>query len=142
VTATITLAPGQTSSSAPPLAPPASDPCPTWFGGDVAILVCDPSVLRQALAQGTIGSAPDAQIELAGRSTGGGRGVAQAVGAPLHPGESASIQLPFSGTPTIFVRWIDATGAEQVAEQTVTSPASRSLQVDLSTGGPPSFRLG
>ena len=138
---TITLPPGVTSSSPPPVAPTAAGTadCGNWFAPDVAVLVCDPAVLASAIRTGSFGSVPLATIALPGRVTGGGAGIAQAVGPPMAVGDTATILLPTTGSPTVFVHWLETSGAEQVAEHAYPDPAGRAVSVRVPTGRGPVF---
>jgi len=138
---TITVPPGATSSSPPLVTQTASGvaDCGDWFAPDVTVLVCDPAVLESAIRTGSFGSVPLATITLAGRITGGGAGIAQAVGPVMAVGDTATIRLPTTGSPTVFVHWLDASGAEQVAEHTYPDPAGRTVGVRIPIGRAPVF---
>ena len=104
------------------------------------MLVCDQAELSAAMRAGSFGSSPDAVIMLAGRVSGGGQGVAQAVGAAMSSGQTATIRLPASGDPVVFVHWIDSTGVLQTAERAYPNPSGRTATVLVPAIGVPVFR--
>ena len=116
--------------------------CLDWFAADVAMLVCDPNGLDQAITQGTFGSTPISQITLADRAIGGGQGIAQALGNPLRPGEQATVRLPAGGQPIIYLRWRDPTGQVRIITKPIVAPASRLVQiVEPANGTAPALTL-
>ncbi len=97
-----------------PLSPSAANEaasnCGNWFGGMVMVTACSPSRLRQAVHSATVGRRGALRIEVSHRrgQTAALRGVAQAVGQPLTPGES--ITLVGHGPPdtALLVRAVGA----------------------------------
>jgi hypothetical protein len=101
--------------------------------------VCDEVALSAAITNGSFGTTPFAQINLPGRASGGGQGVVQAVGTLMRPGDTATIHLPASGTPVVFVHWINSSGQGYASAHAYPNPAGRTVVVRIPANGPPEF---
>jgi hypothetical protein len=121
-------------------APGEGDPCAGWNGAGVAAVVCDPAQVARALADGTLGhSAGAPRISGAGLHTAYGNGIAQAMGAPLVPGQSIRITASHMRPGAVLMvgsrsrsrtqseeMSVDIAGLDGTATLTVSAPGSAS----------------
>jgi len=80
--------------------------CANWFGGTIAITACSPSELRRAVHAGRMDRPGGLRVLLDRRRRHAASlpGVAQALGAPLTPGETATVSGRASGDTELLVR--------------------------------------
>ena len=109
--------------------------CPDWFAADVAILICDRAALGTAITTGSVGTVPDANITMTGVVSGGGHGVDQALAPPLRPGQSVTLKLPSTGSPVVYVHWLDATGTARDYITQVDNPGGRTGRMTVPLDG-------
>jgi hypothetical protein len=80
--------------------------CGNWFGGMVVMTVCSPGALRHAVRTARVGHRGTLRIVLnkKGDHTASLRGVAQAIGTPLHVGQTVAVAGRSPGDTELFVR--------------------------------------
>jgi hypothetical protein len=71
--------------------------CAAWAGGSVAVLACDPQLLRQSILHHRLRHAGALRLRVAGHRSGNAPGLAQVVGEPLRDGD----KIVFSGRGTL-----------------------------------------
>jgi hypothetical protein len=82
----------------------ADDACASWLGPFVAATACDPTALKTALQTGSLGQPGTLKLSAPGTSTASASGIAQALGAPLGPGDELTVSGPTSHASDLLVR--------------------------------------
>lgn len=106
--------------------------CAAWFGPAAVATICDPRRLGAAMADGSIGNGRvGPTIRVARRASGSEPGVAQAVGAPLTPGESLTVAG--AAGHELYVR-ADLPGADAEAYFRALPPGESRLTLSARSG--------
>jgi Vacuolar protein sorting-associated protein 62 len=107
--------------------------CANWFGSGVAVLACDPVVLRQAIRTHRMRQRGSLHLRVKGRRSGDSPGLAQVIGEPLRVGETIDIRGRAT-TRTILMVGVRTGQSLYRCELAMPKmPASRRLELRIGT---------
>jgi hypothetical protein len=119
-----------------PAAQAAAKRCSSWAGGDVAVAVCSPRVIKEAVRTGRVGTRGSFRLRFRGRHRrkGAGRGIAQIVGAPLRPGEDFTLIGKTAADTTLAMRAVSGRWQASIRMTNLRLRAGGHLRVAVRRG--------